>query len=192
MNDFSMSNPKTKLTIWIILFIIIGGTFYWFFIKPQFLQIKNLEKQITTKQQKLATLQLAREREKVLLNDNKNLQERISELQRILPTERNEFLFGEEFQTMAKLCGVTIMNLNFSSKGPKNVSAGNVPFSLSISANKIDNINYFFTHLASFPQIVYLNKMSIQKGGANVRQGQQNSSQYVLQVDGIIYLSNKK
>ncbi len=192
MNDLSMSNPKTKLTVWIILFVIIGGAFYWFFIKPQFLQIKTLEKQITLKQQKLATLQLAREREKVLLSDNKNLQERINTLQRILPIERNDFLFGEEFQTLAKLCGVKIMSLNFSLKGVKNAPASSVPFTLSITANKLDNINYFFTHIASFPQIVLLNKMVMQKGGVRNYGQQQGSSQYTLQVDGIIYLSNKR
>jgi Tfp pilus assembly protein PilO len=75
MNDLSMNNPKTKLMVWLIIFILIGGAFYWFLIKPQFVQINEFEKQISVKQQKLADLKLARQREKVLLAENKQFQD---------------------------------------------------------------------------------------------------------------------
>ena len=195
MNDLSVSNPKTKFIIWITIFIFIGGAFYWFLIKPQFAQIKELDKQIAAKQQKLAVLELARQREKALLAENKLLQNRINELQNVLPPQRNEFLFGEEFQTVEKLCGVEITNLNFTTKQAKGTPANTAQFTLSVSADKLEKINWFFDHIATFPQIVSLNKVSISKnagaaGRYTVPTGK--TSQYTVTANGIIYLSANK
>ncbi len=195
MNDLSMNNPKTKFTVWLIVFILIGGAFYWYLIKPQFLQIKDLEKQISVKEQKLATLQLAREREKSLLDENKQLEDRIAVLQKILPPERNEFLFGEEFQTVVKLCGVKIENLNFPTRGVKGAPSNSVPFTLTISADKLEKINWFFIHISVFPQIISLTNVNISKGSAS--QGgfspmQSKGPGYTVNMNGIIYLSSRK
>ncbi len=195
MNDLSVSSPKTKFIMWITIFIFIGGTFYWFLIKPQFAQIKELDKQIAVKQQKLAVLQLAHQREKVLLAENKLLQDRINELQNILPPQRNEFLFGEEFQTLAKLCGIEIVNLNFGTKQAKGAPSDTVQFTISVNADKLEKINWFFTHIATFPQIVSLNKVSISKGaGAAGRYtgASSKTSLYTVGANGMIYLSAKK
>ena len=195
MNDLSMNNPKAKFTVWLIVFILIGGAFYWYLIRPQFLQIKDLEKQISVKEEKLATLQLAREREKSLLDENKQLEDRIAVLQKILPSERNEFLFGEEFQTVAKLCGVKIENLNFSTRGVKGAPSNSVPFTLTISADKLEKINWFFVHTSIFPQIISLTNINISKGSAS--QGgfspmQSKGTRYTVNMNGVIYLSGRK
>jgi Tfp pilus assembly protein PilO len=193
MNDLSMNNPKTKLMVWLIIFILIGGAFYWFLIKPQFVQINEFEKQISVKQQKLADLKLARQREKVLLAENKQFQDRIESLQKILPPERDEFLFGEEFQTVAKLCGVKIMNLDFPQKSAKGTLKDSVPFTISVSAEKMENINWFFIHIAKFPQIISLSKVDINKGSSGYSTGTSSkNAAYNLQLSGIIYLSARK
>ncbi len=195
MNDLSMSNPKTKITVWSLVFVLIAGAFYWYLIKPQFNAVKELESQIQKQQQKLATLQLALQREKVLLAENEQMENRIKQLEKILPPERNEFLFSEEFQAVAKLCGVTINDLQFSSRRLKGAPANTVPFTIQISSSKIDNIYYFFTHLAEFPQIVNVSKLSISKGG-NAGGGfspvLNKSKNYSVNVSGIIYLSQRK
>jgi Tfp pilus assembly protein PilO len=194
MNDLSMSNPKTKITVWSLVFILIAGAFYWYLIKPQFESVKQLENQIRKQQQKLATLQLARQREKVILAENEKMKEQISELKNILPTERNEFLFSEEFQTMAKLCGVTLNNLQFSGKRTKGAPSNTVPFTAQVSANKLYNITYFFIHLAEFPQIINLDMLTISKGSS--RTGGYSppgkNPNYSVNVSGVIYLSQRK
>lgn len=194
MNDISMSNPKTKIAVWSLVFILIAGAFYWYLIKPQFDAVKDLESQIQKQQQKLATLQLALQREKVLLAENEQMQDRINQLEKILPTEQNEFLFSEEFQTVAKLCGVTIDSLQFSSKRSKGTPSNTVPFTLQVSSSKIENINYLFIHLAEFPQIVNINMLSISKGGA--ASGGYSSGPkaggYSVSINGVIYLSQRK
>jgi len=195
MNDFSMSNPKTKITIWSIVFILIAGAFYWYLIKPQFNAVKELETQIQKQQQKLATLQLALQREKNLLEDNKQMKDRINQLEKILPPERNEFLFSEEFQTVAKLCGVTIDSLRFSSKRPKGMPVNTVPFTLQVSSSKLKNIYYLFIHLAEFPQIVNISTLSISKGGGTgggYSPIPNKSKNYSVSINGVIYLSQRK
>ena len=194
MNDISMSNPKTKIAVWSLVFILIAGAFYWYLIKPQFDAVKDLESQIQKQQQKLATLQLALQREKVLLAENEQMQDRINQLEKILPTEQNEFLFSEEFQTVAKLCGVTIDSLQFSSKRSKGTPSNTVPFTLQVSSSKIENINYLFIHLAEFPQIVNINMLSISKGGAagGGYSSGPKAGGYSVSINGVIYLSQRK
>jgi len=195
MNDLSMSNPKTKIAVWSLVFILVAGAFYWYLIKPQFDAVKGLESQIQKQQQKLATLQLALQREKILLADNEQMQNRINQLEKILPPERNEFLFSEEFQTVAKLCGVSIDSLNFNSKSPKGTPANTAPFTLQVSSNKIENIYYFFMHLAEFPQIVNINNLSISKGGGasgGYSPVPGKSKSYSVSINGVIYLSQRK
>ncbi len=193
MNELSMSNAKTKLTVWILVIMIFAGAFYWFLIKPQFDQINILKNQINEKEQKLATLLLAQKREKVLLDENNKMEDRIAQLQRILPTQPNEFLFGEEFQVIAKLCGVKIDSLTFGKKGKKGVPPNTVTFNMSVSASKLQNINYFFTHLAIFPQIINLDRVSLQKGLGQSYSGLQNTEvAYSLTINGVIYLSQRK
>ena len=195
MNDLSMSNPKTKITVWSLVFILIAGAFYWYLIKPQFNAVKDLQSQIQKQQQKLATLQLALQREKTLLADNEQMQNRINQLEKILPVQRNEFLFSEEFQTVAKLCGVTIDDLRFSSRKPKGTPANTVPFTLQVSSSKIENINYLFIHLAEFPQIVNISTLSISKGesrGVAYSSASSKVNKYSVSINGVIYLSQKK
>ena len=195
MNDISMSNPKTKITVWSLVFILIAGAFYWYLIKPQFNAVKDLESQIQKQQQKLATLQLALQREKTLLAENEQMQNRINQLERVLPVQRNEFLFSEEFQTVAKLCGVAIDDLQFSSRKPKGAPTNTVPFTLQISSSKIENVYYFFVHLAEFPQIVNISTLSISKGesrGAAYSPASSKENKYSVSINGIIYLSQRK
>ncbi len=196
MNDLSMSNPKTKLTLWVVLILILAVVFYWFLIKPQFAQINTLKSQIMTKEQKLATLLLAQKREKELLAENRMMQERIAELQKILPVSPDEFLFGEEFQVVAKLCGVNIDSLTFVNKKPKGAPQNSVSFQVSVSANKLDNIRYFLIHIGTFPQIINVDSLSLQKGSSKsgFRGGfkQAKGSSYSANINGIIYLSQRK
>ncbi len=196
MNDLSMSNPKTKLTLWVVLILILAVVFYWFLIKPQFAQINTLKSQIMTKEQKLATLLLAQKREKELLAENKMMQERIAELQKILPVSPDEFLYGEEFQVAAKLCGVNIDSLTFTKNRSKGAPQNAVPFQISVSAKKLDNIRYFLAHIGTFPQIINVNSLSLQKGSSKsgFRGGfkQAKGSSYSANINGIIYLSQRK
>ncbi len=196
MNELSMSNPKTKLTVWILLILIFAGAFYWFLIKPQFAQIETLKSQIMTKEQKLATLLLAQKREKELLDENKMMETRIAQLQKILPVTSNEFLFGEEFQVAAKMCGVSIDSLSFPKRKAKGTPQNTVTFDITVSAKKLDNIRYFFTHIYTFPQIINVNKLSLQKGSPNnFRAGVPQQGKEVLysaDINGIIYLSQRK
>ncbi len=195
MNELSMSNPKAKLTLWILLILIFAGAFYWFLIKPQFAQIDALKNQIITKEQKLATLLLAQKREKELLSENKMMQDRIAQLQKILPVSSNEFLFGEEFQVIAKMCGVRIDSLDFPKRKTKGTPQNAIPFEITVSSKKLDNIRYFFTHIFTFPQIINVSKLTLQKGDSgNFRGGAQQGKEvlYSADISGIIYLSQRK
>ncbi len=193
MNEISMSNPKTKLVVWILIIVLFAGAFYWFLIKPQFTQIEVLKNQIMQKEQKLATLLLAQRREKDLLAENKLMEDRITQLQKILPPTPNEFLFGEEFQVAAKLCGVSIDSLTFPKRKTKGTPQNVVRFEITVSSKKLDNIRYFFAHIYTFPQIINVDKLILQNGELNsFRGGTQQGKVYSADISGIIYLSQRK
>ncbi len=194
MNTANLNNNKSKLIITIVLYLIIVLAFYWYLVKPQFAQITALNKEISKQQQKLALLTLAHSREKFLVEEDNLMSSRIAKLQGILPVKRNDFIFGEEFLVMGKLCGVTYTSLSF----PLSHNKGNtVQFTLGFTSEKLDNVRYFLIHLYKFPQIVRINSLSITKAkkqprvvyGKNVGS---NTSTYNANITGEIYLSERK
>jgi len=191
MNDVNLglSNAKTKFILIIILYLVIAFLFYWYLLKPQFQEMKVLNNEISKQEQKLSLLNLANKRMKFLVEENKLMTARITELQKVLPVGRNDFVLGEEFLVTGKICGVTYTSLSFpkASKG-QNASSNTVPFTLGFTAEKLDNVRYFFTHIYRFPQVARVNSLSIDK----TKQQGTSKSVYNVSIDGEIYLSQRK
>ena len=198
MNTANLSGNKSKFIIIVVLYLIIAFAFYWYLLKPQFAEITALNKEISKSQQKLALLRLAHNREKFLIEEDNLMSSRITKLQEILPVKRNDFIFGEEFLALGKLCGVTYTSLSFpSSRGKSQGKNNTVQFTLSFTSKKLDNVRYFLIHLYRFPQIVRVDSLSISKSNkqSGVIYGKSVgpvTSIYNVSITGEIYLSGRK
>ncbi len=193
--NFSLNNPKTKFVLMIIIYLIIAFAFYWFLLKPQFQEINNLNAEIVKREQKLSLLNLANRKMNLLVNDNDFMEDRISQLQVVLPIERNDFIFGEEFLVTGTICGINYTSLDFpkAAKGQE-ASANTAPFTLNFTAKKLDNVRYFLTHIYRFPQIVRVNSLSINKvkPRTTVAGADSYDVEYNVSISGEIYLSERK
>ncbi len=193
--NFSLSNPKTKFVLMIIIYLIIAFAFYWFLLKPQFQEINDLNAEIAKREQKLSLLNLANRKMNLLVNDNDFMEDRISQLQVVLPIERNDFIFGEEFLVTGTICGINYTSLDFpkAAKGQE-ASANTAPFTLNFTTKKLDNVRYFLTHIYRFPQIVRVNSLSINKvkPRTTVAGADSYDVEYNVSISGEIYLSQRK
>ncbi|MEA3314153.1 MAG: hypothetical protein U9Q18_07245 [Caldisericota bacterium] len=193
--NFSLGNPKTKFALMIIIYLIIAFAFYWFLLKPQFQEMNDLNAEIMEREQKLSLLNLANKKMDLLVNDNDFMKDRILQLQEVLPIERNDFIFGEEFLVTGTICGVNYTSLDFPKAGKdQQASANTTPFTLNFTAKKLDNVRYFLTHIYRFPQIVRVNSLSINKvkPRTTVAGADSYAVEYNVSISGEIYISQRK
>jgi hypothetical protein len=194
MKDLNINIPKTSLKIiaFVIFYIIIALIFVWYAVIPKSHEIQQLNSEILTQEDHLNLLLLAQEKISTIDSDINNFTTRIADLQKVLPPERNEFLYGEEVLVLAKTCKVTITGMQFPSNISTNTPTQNVDFNISFESSKLGNVTQFINALKNFPQITELNEISISKGQSLALGSTTQGTAYSVSLKGVIYLSQRK
>lgn len=192
MKDINMNISKEALKIiaFVLLFLIIAGVFVWYVAIPKYNEIQQLNAEITKQEDHLNLLLLAQSKITIINNDINNFTIRIANLQKVLPPERDEFLYGEEVLALANTSNVTVTSMQFPKQSGTNASGQNVDFSLNIESSNLANITKFIDALKNFPQITELSSLNISK--AQLLEGAVQSPAYSVNMKGIIYLSQRK
>jgi Tfp pilus assembly protein PilO len=192
MKDINMNISKEALKIiaFVLLFLIIAGVFVWYVAIPKYNEIQQLNAEIAKQEDHLNLLLLAQSKITTINNDINNFTIRIANLQKVLPPERDEFLYGEEVLALANTSNVTVTSMQFPKQSGTNASGQNVDFSLNIESSNLANITKFIDALKNFPQITELSNLNISK--AQSLAGAVQSPAYSVNMKGIIYLSQRK
>ncbi len=187
--NIKLSNESVKLIVFILMYLIVSGIVGWYVIKPQFQRVNELNNEISKQEEHLNLLVLAQERINTITNDINNFTQRISTLQKVLPPEKNEFLYGEEFLLIANSCNVSLTNMQFPTS--QNTTQQNVEFTINFQAKNLSNVNLFINVLKGFPQLTEVNNLNISKG-QQLATGTVSQEVYTVSIKGIIYLSQRK
>jgi len=181
-------NINTRVVFFVIIIVVVCVAFYFLVFAPQFNKIKDLNTQIDEAEQHLNLLLVAQDRYDDMQKDVENYNRRIVDLKNLLPSERDEFLFNEEFSVLAKRTGGEIVSLSFSANatGDKKSVEKSVPFTLSYTANTLTQVNQYLQMLKdNFPQILTIVHVNIAKNNATDKT---TSQSYNLTVQGLINL----
>lgn len=192
MKDINMNISKEALKIiaFVLLFLVIAGIFVWYVALPKYNEIQQLNAQIAKQEDHLNLLLLAQSKITTINNDINNFTIRIANLQKVLPPERDEFLYGEEILALANTSNVTVTSMQFPKQSGTNTSGQNVDFSLNIESSNLANITKFIDALKNFPQITELSNLDVST--AQSLAGVAQSPAYSVNMKGIIYLSQRK
>jgi Tfp pilus assembly protein PilO len=186
--DIKLTRPMIKIILMVILYAIIVIAFSWYIIKPDLQRLNSLNDEIWKQEDRLNLLLTAQQKITSIETDISNFQGRIEILSGILPTQSNEFLFGEELLIIGKRDNVTITQLNFPKSAQQTTGQKNVSFNISVESTQLGNVKTFLNSLKSFPQITELDNLNI----SYTKDAKTGASKYFVSIKGIIYLYQGK
>jgi Tfp pilus assembly protein PilO len=186
--DIKISKPVTKIILMVILYAIVILAFSWYIIKPDLQRLNSLNDEIWKQEERLNLLLTAQQKIKTIQNDISDFTARITQISSVLPSESDEFLFGEEILIIGKKNNVTITQLNFPKKTQGGQNENSISFNVSFESQKLDNAKSFLDSLKSFPQITELDNLNINY----TKDSKTSETKYIVSIKGIIYLYQGK
>lgn len=179
---------KIKVLLMVVLYAIIILAFFWYVVRPDIQRLNSLNDEIWKQEERLNLLLTAQQKINSLQNDISSFNERIAQLSYILPSQSDEFLYGEEILIIGKKDNVKITQLNFPKTAQTGTQGNNVTFNVSSESPKLDNVKLFLDSLKSFPQITELDNLNISYT-KDIKTGE---TKYLVSIKGIINLYQGK
>jgi Tfp pilus assembly protein PilO len=179
---------KIKVLLMVVLYAIIILAFFWYVIKPDIQRLNSLNDEIWKQEERLNLLLTAQQKINSIQNDISSFNERITQLSYILPSQSDEFLYGEEILIIGKKDNVKITQLNFPKTAQTGTQGNNVTFNVSFESPKLNNVKLFLDSLKSFPQITELDNLNI----SYTKDTKTGETKYLVSIKGIINLYQGK
>ncbi|PIV54624.1 MAG: hypothetical protein COS15_05295 [Caldiserica bacterium CG02_land_8_20_14_3_00_36_38] len=179
---------KIKVLLMVVLYAIIILAFFWYVIKPDIQRLNSLNNEIWKQEERLNLLLTAQQKINSIQNDISSFNERIAQLSYILPSQSDEFLYGEEILIIGKKDNVKITQLNFPKTAQTGTQGNNVTFNVSFESPKLNNVKLFLDSLKSFPQITELDNLNI----SYTKDTKTGETKYLVSIKGIINLYQGK
>lgn len=179
---------KIKVLLMVVLYAIIILAFFWYVIKPDIQRLNSLNDEIWKQEERLNLLLTAQQKINSIQNDISSFNERIAQLSYILPSQSDEFLYGEEILIIGKKDNVKITQLNFPKTAQTGTQGNNVTFNVSFESSKLNNVKLFLDSLKSFPQITELDNLNI----SYTKDTKTGETKYLVSIKGIINLYQGK
>ena len=179
---------KIKVLLMVVLYAIIILAFFWYVIKPDIQRLNSLNNEIWKQEERLNLLLTAQQKINSIQNDISSFNERIAQLSYILPSQSDEFLYGEEILIIGKKDNVKITQLNFPKTAQTGTQGNNVTFNVSFESPKLNNVKLFLDSLKSFPQITELDNLNI----SYTKETKTGETKYLVSIKGIINLYQGK
>lgn len=179
---------KIKVLLMVVLYAIIILAFFWYVIKPDIQRLNSLNDEIWKQEERLNLLLTAQQKINSIQNDISSFNERIAQLSYILPSQSDEFLYGEEILIIGKKDNVKITQLNFPKTAQTETQGNNVTFNVSFESPKLNNVKLFLDSLKSFPQITELDNLNI----SYTKDTKTGETKYLVSIKGIINLYQGK
>jgi len=179
---------KIKVLLMVVLYAIIILAFFWYIIKPDIQRLNSLNDEIWKQEERLNLLLTAQQKINSIQNDISSFNERITQLSYILPSQSDEFLYGEEILIIGKKDNVKITQLNFPKTAQTGTQGNNVTFNVSFESPKLNNVKLFLDSLKSFPQITELDNLNI----SYTKDTKTGETKYLVSIKGIINLYQGK
>ncbi|MCX6088626.1 MAG: hypothetical protein NTV78_05660 [Caldiserica bacterium] len=179
---------KIKVLLMVVLYAIIILAFFWYVIKPDIQRLNSLNDEIWKQEERLNLLLTAQQKINSIQNDISSFNERIAQLSYILPSQSDEFLYGEEILIIGKKDNVKITQLNFPKTAQTGTQGNNVTFNVSFESPKLNNVKLFLDSLKSFPQITELDNLNI----SYTKDTKTGETKYLVSIKGIINLYQGK
>jgi Tfp pilus assembly protein PilO len=179
---------KIKVLLMVVLYAIIILAFFWYVIKPDIQRLNSLNDEIWKQEERLNLLLTAQQKINSIQNDISSFNERIAQLSYILPSQSDEFLYGEEILIIGKKDNVKITQLNFPKTAQTGTQGNNVTFNVSFESPKLNNVKLFLNSLKSFPQITELDNLNI----SYTKDTKTGETKYLVSIKGIINLYQGK
>jgi len=179
---------KIKVLLMVVLYAIIILAFFWYVIKPDIQRLNSLYDEIWKQEERLNLLLTAQQKINSIQNDISSFNERIAQLSYILPSQSDEFLYGEEILIIGKKDNVKITQLNFPKTAQTGTQGNNVTFNVSFESPKLNNVKLFLDSLKSFPQITELDNLNI----SYTKDTKTGETKYLVSIKGIINLYQGK
>ena len=179
---------KIKVLLMVVLYAIIILAFFWYVIKPDIQRLNSLNDEIWKQEERLNLLLTAQQKINSIQNDISSFNERITQLSYILPSQSDEFLYGEEILIIGKKDNVKITQLNFPKTAQTETQGNNVTFNVSFESPKLNNVKLFLDSLKSFPQITELDNLNI----SYTKDTKTGETKYLVSIKGIINLYQGK
>jgi hypothetical protein len=150
--------------------------------------LNSLNDEIWKQEERLNLLLTAQQKINSIQNDISSFNERIAQLSYILPSQSDEFLYGEEILIIGKKDNVKITQLNFPKTAQTETKGNNVTFNVSFESPKLNNVKLFLDSLKSFPQITELDNLNI----SYTKDTKTGETKYLVSIKGIINLYQGK
>jgi len=179
---------KIKVLLMVVLYAIIILAFFWYVVKPDIQRLNSLNDEIWKQEERLNLLLTAQQKINSIQNDISSFNERIAQLSYILPSQSDEFLYGEEILIIGKKDNVKITQLNFPKTAQTETQGNNVTFNVSFESPKLNNVKLFLDSLKSFPQITELDNLNI----SYTKDTKTGETKYLVSIKGIINLYQGK
>jgi Tfp pilus assembly protein PilO len=179
---------KIKVLLMVVLYAIIILAFFWYVIKPDIQRLNSLNDEIWKQEERLNLLLTAQQKINSIQNDISSFNERIAQLSYILPSQSDEFLYGEEILIIGKKDNVKITQLNFPKTAQTGTQGNNVTFNVSFESPKLNNVKLFLDSLKSFPQITELDNLNI----SYTKDTKTGETKYLVSIKGIINIYQGK
>jgi len=179
---------KIKVLLMVVLYAIIILAFFWYVVRPDIQRLNSLNDEIWKQEERLNLLLTAQQKINSIQNDISSFNERIAQLSYILPSQSDEFLYGEEILIIGKKDNVKITQLNFPKTAQTGTQGNNVTFNVSFESPKLDNVKLFLDSLKSFPQITELDNLNI----SYTKDTKTGETKYLVSIKGIINLYQGK
>ena len=179
---------KIKVLLMVVLYTIIILAFFWYVARPDIQRLNSLNDECWKQEERLNLLLTAQQKINSIQNDISSFNERIAQLSYILPSQSDEFLYGEEILIIGKKDNVKITQLNFPKTAQAGTQGNNVTFNVSFESPKFDNVKLFLDSLKSFPQITELDNLNI----SYTKDTKTGETKYLVSIKGIINLYQGK
>jgi Tfp pilus assembly protein PilO len=179
---------KIKVLLMVVLYAIIILAFFWYVARPDIQRLNSLNDEIWKQEERLNLLLTAQQKINSIQNDISSFNERIAQLSYILPSQSDEFLYGEEILIIGKKDNVKITQLNFPKTAQTGTQGNNVTFNVSFESPKLNNVKLFLDSLKSFPQITELDNLNI----SYTKDTKTGETKYLVSIKGIINLYQGK
>lgn len=179
---------KIKVLLMVVLYAIIILAFFWYVARPDIQRLNSLNDEIWKQEERLNLLLTAQQKINSIQNDISSFNERIAQLSYILPSQSDEFLYGEEILIIGKKDNVKITQLNFPKTAQTETQGNNVTFNVSFESPKLNNVKLFLDSLKSFQQITELDNLNI----SYTKDTKTGETKYLVSIKGIINLYQGK
>jgi hypothetical protein len=186
--DLKLTKSTTKIILVVVLYVIIVLAFLWYVVKPDVQRLNSLDSEIWNQEERLNLLLTAQQKINSIQKDISDFNDRIAQLSYILPSQSNEFLYGEEMLIIGKKDNVKITQLDFPKTTQTSAQGNNVSFDVSFESANLNNAMLFLNSLKSFQQITELDNLNI----SYTKDTKTNEKKYLVSIKGIIYLYQGK